>query len=69
MMNEYLELMNGKVLKQVNGPYLYMKEDNIIWLLHSADKRIFKATYYSVDDFHLPNDEYKVLNRNDIIID
>ena len=68
-MNEYLELMNGKVLKQINGPYLYMKEDNIIWLLHSADKRIFKATYYPVSDFHLPHDEYKVLNRHDIIID
>lgn len=68
-MNEYLELMNGKVLKQVNGPYLYMKEDDIIWLLHSADKRIFKATYYPVSDFHLPYDEYKVLNKHDIIID
>ena len=68
-MDNYLELMNGKVLKQVNGPYLYMKEDNIIWLLHSADKRIFKATFYDMEDFHLPQDEYKVLNRTDIVID
>lgn len=68
-MDNYLELMNGKVLKQVNGPYLYMKENNIVWLLHSADKRIFKATFYSMEDFHLPKDDYKVLNRTDITID
>ena len=68
-MDNYLALMNGKVLKQVNGPYLYMKEDNIVWLLHSADKRIFKATFYNVEDFHLPKDEYAAVERNSIVID
>ena len=31
-MDNYLELMNGKVLKKVNGPYLYMKENDIVCL-------------------------------------
>ncbi|MGM9544215.1 MAG: hypothetical protein ACI3T9_04465 [Romboutsia timonensis] len=63
------KLMEGKVLNEVGTPYLYIKIDNEIWLLHEADKRIFKATYYPIDKFKLPNKEYTVLERNSIVID
>lgn len=69
MITKEKALAEGKVLQEVNSPYLYWKEDNIVWLLHSADKRIFKATYYLYEKFKLPNKEYNILNRSDIKID
>lgn len=63
------ELLAGKVLQEEGTPYLYIIIDNEVWLLHSADKRIFKATYYSLDTFKLPNKQYTVLDRHSIKID